>query len=181
MSQLLDLAITLTPPLNDAQPDVIAGISLNSAQPLGLNHSGDPLHDPLTQQERDDLRWYLEQYWKWPYEGFAQRARGVEALLPKLGKRLYESVFGSRQADRIVQKWLSTEGEHQISGMSEIPQVLSLPWELLHSEQGYMVMGTQEPVSILRRLPQSESTISTAQFEPPLRVLLVTARPEEAV
>src|SRR6266699_4666103 len=179
MSQLLDLAITLTPPPNDAQPDVIAGISLNSAQPLGLNHSGDLLHDPLTQQERDDLRWYLEEYWKWPYEGFAQRAKGVEALLPKLGKRLYEFVFGSRQADRIVQKWLSTEGEHKISGMSEIPQVLSLPWELLHSEQGYLVMGTQEPVSILRRLPQSESTTSSAQFEPPLRVLLVTARPEE--
>ena len=64
------------------------------------------MNDPLTQQERDDLRWYLEEYWKWPYEGFAQRAREVEELLPKLGKRLYESVFGSRQADRIVQKWL---------------------------------------------------------------------------
>jgi tetratricopeptide (TPR) repeat protein len=179
MSQLLDLAITLTPPPSDAQPDVIAGISLNSGKPLGLNHSGDLLKDPLTKQERADLRWYLEEYWKWPYEGFAQRARGVEGLLPKLGKRLYESVFGSRQADRIVQKWLSTEGEHQISVMSEIPQVLSLPWELLHSEQGYMVMRTQEPVSILRSLPQSESTTSSMPFEPPLRVLLVTARPEK--
>src|SRR6266568_9447385 len=177
MGQLLDLAITLTSP-GEGQPDVIANVALNCAA-LGMSHSGDVLNDPLTQQERSDLRWYLEQYWKWPFEGFAQRAKGVEALLPKLGKRLYESVFGSRQADRIVQKWLSTEGDHQISVMSEIPQVLSLPWELLHSEQGYMVMGTQEPVSILRRLPQSESTTSTAQFEPPLRVLLVTARPEE--
>src|SRR6266568_3609386 len=177
MGQLLDLAITLTSP-GEGQPDVIANVALNCAA-LGMSHSGDVLNDPLTQQERSDLRWYLEQYWKWPFEGFAQRAKGVEALLPKLGKRLYESVFGSRQADRIVQKWLSTAGEHQISVMSEIPQVLSLPWELLHSEQGYMVMGTQEPVSILRRLPQSESTTSTAQFEPPLRVLLVTARPEE--
>src|SRR6266700_1207727 len=177
MSQLLDLTITLTSP-GEVQPEVIANVALNCAA-LGMSHSGDVLKDPLTQQERSDLRWYLEQYWKWPFEGFAQRAKGVEALLPKLGKRLYESVFGSRQADRIVQKWLSTEGDHQISVMSEIPQVLSLPWELLHSEQGYLVMGTQEPVSILRRLPQSESTTSTAQFEPPLRVLLVTARPEE--
>src|SRR5579859_1055286 len=175
---LLDLAITLTPP-GEAQAGAIATIALNCAV-LGLNHAGDLLQDPLTQQERADLRWYLEEYWKWPFEGFAQRARGVEDLLPKLGKRLYESVFGSRQADRIVQKWLSTEGEHQISIISAIPQVLSLPWELLHSEQGYMVMRTQEPVSILRRLPQSESTTASAQFEPPLRVLLVTARPQEA-
>src|SRR5579859_5492972 len=175
---LLDLAITLTPP-GEAQAGAIATIALNCAV-LGLNHAGDLLQDPLTQQERADLRWYLEEYWKWPFEGFAQRARGVEDLLPKLGKRLYESVFGSRQADRIVQKWLSTEGEHQISIISAIPQVLSLPWELLHSEQGYMVMRTQEPVSILRRLPQSESTTTLTPFEPPLRVLLVTARPQEA-
>ena len=39
-------------------------------------------------------------------------------------------------------------------------------------------MRTQEPVSILRRLPQSESTASSTPFEPPLRVLLVTARPQ---
>src|SRR6266699_3719108 len=178
MSQLLDLAITLTPPgKGKKQSKAIASIALNCAE-LGLNHAGDLLHDPLIQQERDDLRWYLEEYWKWPYEGFAQRAKGVEALLPALGKRLYESVFGSRQADRIVQKWLSTEGEHQISIISDIPHALSLPWELLHSEQGYMVMRTLEPVSILRRLPQSESTTASTPFEPPLRVLLVTARPE---
>ena len=104
MSQLLDLAITLTSP-GEGQPEVIANVALNCAA-LGMNHAGDVLKDPLTQQERSDLRWYLEQYWKWPFEGFAQRAKGVEELLPKLGKRLYESVFGSRQADRIVQKWL---------------------------------------------------------------------------
>src|SRR4249920_1371268 len=121
MSQLLDLAITLTPPgKGKKQLKAIANVALNCAA-LGMSHAGDELKDPLTQQERNDLRWYLEQYWKWPYEGFAQRAKGVEALLPKLGKRLYESVFGSRQADRIVQKWLSTAGEHQISIISELP------------------------------------------------------------
>src|SRR6266480_2895151 len=176
MSQLLDLAITLTSP-GEGQPEVIANVALNCAE-LGLNHTGDLLNDPLTQQERNDLRWYLEEYWKWPYEGFAQHARGVEELLPKLGKRLYESVFGSRQADRIVQKWLDNAGDHQISLISDLPHALSLPWELLHSEQGYLVMRTQEPVSILRRLPQSESTTASTSFEPPLRVLLVTARPQ---
>ena len=144
----------------------------------GSNHAGDLLKDPLTQQERNDLRWYLEEYWKWPFEGFAQHAKEVEELLPELGKRLYESVFGSRQADRIVQKWLDTVGDHQISIISDLPHALSLPWELLHSEQGYLVMRTQEPVSILRRLHKSESTTAATSFEPPLRVLLVTARPQ---
>ena len=178
MSQLLDLEITLTSPgKGKKQSKAIANIELNCST-LGLRHSGDQLKDPLTQQERDDLHWYLEEYWKWPYEGFAQRAKGIEDLLPRLGKRLYDTVFGSRQADRIIQDWLKKEGEHQISIISDIPQVLSLPWELLHSERGFLVLRTQEPVSILRRLSQSEPSASSTTFEPPLRVLLVTARPE---
>ena len=63
MSQLLDLAITLTPPpKGKKQSQAIASIALN------LRCSGPAprrrlLHDPLTEQERNDLRWYLEEYW----------------------------------------------------------------------------------------------------------------------
>jgi hypothetical protein len=58
--------------------------------------------------------------------------------------------------------------------------VLSLPWELLHSERGFLVLRTQHPISLVRRLSQSERPADTTPFEPPLRVLLVTARPENA-
>ncbi len=176
----LDLSITLTPPPQNAPPEAIASIALN-CNTLGLNHTGDLLVDPLTQQEHNNLRWYLEEYWKWPYEGFAQRAREVEALLPELGKRLYDAAFESREADRIIQRWLFQSGvQHQISIISDIPRALSLPWELLHSEQGFLVLRTGEPVSIVRRLPKSELTTLSTSFKPPLRVLLVTARPDDA-
>src|SRR5712691_1750501 len=124
----LDLSITLTPPPLGAPPEAIASIALINCSTLRLYHTGDLLIDPLTQQEYNNLRWYLEEYWRWPFEGFAQRAREVEALLPKLGKRLYDAAFGSREADRIVQRWLSQSGvQHQISIISDIPRVLSLP------------------------------------------------------
>lgn len=51
-------------------------------------------------------------------------------------------------------------------------------WELLHDEQGFLVLRTRQPVSLIHRLSQQElATLSTA-FESPLRILLVTARPE---
>src|SRR5215472_19221886 len=106
MSQVLDLSVTLTPPPVGADPAVLASITLRY-DALGLSHSGDLLRDPLTKQEREDLQWYLEEYWRWPYEGFLSRGRQIEALLPQIGKRLYESLFGSKEADRIVQKWLA--------------------------------------------------------------------------
>jgi len=179
MSQLLDLSIMLTPPSEGSLPDTIASITLR-CDALGLSHFGDLLLDPLTPQEHEDLRWYLEEYWKWPFEGFATRGKQVELLLAEIGKRLYTAVFGNPMATSIVQAWRLQPGgaQRQISILSDIPHALSLPWELLHNEQGFLVLRTQKPVSILRRLPQSELPAFSLPFEPPLRVLLVTARPE---
>jgi hypothetical protein len=42
---LLDLSITLTPPLDGSPPDILAAITLRCDQ-LGLSHTGDLLTDP---------------------------------------------------------------------------------------------------------------------------------------
>lgn len=180
MDQLLDLCITLTPPPAGSPSNVIASIALR-CDPQGLAYTGDLLTDPLTQQEHENLRWYLEEYSDWPYEQFLERAKKIEVLLPELGKRLYKTVFGSFGAMGILQAWRLQPGEQrQISIVSDMPVALSLPWELLHDEQGFLVLRTRHPVSIIRRLSQSELAALPTPFEPPLRVLLVTARPEGA-
>ena len=89
----LDLAITLTPP-GDAYSEALASIAVNCTM-LGLSHSGDLLKDPLTQKERDDLRWYLEEYGLWPFYEFAERGKRIEALLVEVGKRLLKSVVAA--------------------------------------------------------------------------------------
>src|SRR6266699_3186004 len=97
LDQLLDLSITLTPPPVGSSPEAIASMQLR-CDTLGLSHAGDLLLNPLTQHERDELRWYLEEYWEWPYEQFLERGRRVEHLLPQLGKRRDRSVCGSLEA-----------------------------------------------------------------------------------
>ena len=180
MSQLLDLldlSITLTPPPKDAPAEAIASISLRCDK-LGLLHEGDLLTDPLKEQERKELRWYLEEYPLWPYYEFAERGKQIEALLPEIGKRLYKEVFEKAGAITIVQAWnLQPAEQRQISIVSDIPRVLSLPWELLHDEQGFLALRTRHPVALLRRLQQRQLAELAAPFEPPLRILLVTARP----
>src|SRR5437764_6156319 len=94
MSQPLDLSITLTPPPDGSPSEAIASIALR-CDVLGSNHSGDLLTNPLKQQERESLRWYLEEYPDWPYEQFLERAKQIEVMLAELGKRLYKNVFGS--------------------------------------------------------------------------------------
>jgi hypothetical protein len=179
MSQLLDLCLMLTPPPEDAPAGAIASVELQCAA-LGLQPlAGQLLTDPLTPAERKELVWYLEHYWLWPYEEFARRGQQVEQLLIEAGKRLYRAVFD--QAQTFVQPWLLQPGvERQLSIISTVPQALSLPWELLHDEQGFLALRTKNPVSIIRRLPQAQLGALLTPFTPPLRVLLVTARPDDA-
>ncbi len=183
MDQPLDLSITLTPPPAGSPPEAIASIQLRCDQ-LGLRHEGDLLADPLTTKEREQIRWYLEEYVDWPYEQFLERGKKIEALLPELGKRLYHKVFGSAGAVSVLQAWrlqpLQPGVQRQISIASEMPRALSLPWELLHDEQGFLVLRTRNPVSLLRRLPQRELGGFQTSFEPPLRILVITARPDDA-
>src|SRR5689334_11916342 len=96
-NQILDLCLTITSVSNDALAQAIANIDLR-CDVLGLIHSGEQLIDPISEQEHADLHWYLEEYWKWPYEGFAERGKKVELLLADIGTRLYRSAFKSVQA-----------------------------------------------------------------------------------
>jgi hypothetical protein len=72
---------------------------------------------------------------------------------------------------------LVPEASRQLSVVSNVPAALNLPWELLSDDQGFRALRARNPVSIVRRLPQNELGSSPATFAPPLRVLLVTARP----
>ena len=181
MDQPLDLCITLIPPPADASPETIAAIELRCDQ-LGLQYTGDVLEDPLTAKDRENVRWYLEEYAEWPYEQFLERGKKIEASLAEFGKRLYHAVFGSAGAMSVVQSWRLLPGvlQRQVSIVSELPGALSLPWELLHDEQGFLVLRTRNPVSLIRRLPQGELAGFPTPFEPPLRILLITARPDDA-
>jgi hypothetical protein len=87
MVQPLTLRIEFVPPPAEASPEILATITL-STDAHGVKHSGDLLQNPLQVEEAERLRWYLEEYWKWPYEQFRERGEEVEDLLPHIGKRL---------------------------------------------------------------------------------------------
>src|SRR5713226_5809853 len=136
LQEVLDLSVVFTKPPLNSSPEILADVTLR-CEALGLEHTGDLFSDPLTQAERDDLFWYLEEYWKWPYLEFAKRCKRVEALLGEVGRRLYDALFQSKEAQTIVQVWQQRENvQHQISMVSDIARILGLPWELLADPQG---------------------------------------------
>jgi tetratricopeptide (TPR) repeat protein len=181
MSLLLDLQVEISARPPDASSDSAAPMTLHCGA-LKLHLEGEMFSYPLTKQERDDLRWYLEEYWRWPFAGFAARGSSIEQMLPILGQRLYQAVFGHGAASDIIQQWRAERGDtHQISILTSDAGFLSLPWELLHDGQDFLTLQTDPPISIVRRIAKEEQPEPLeASFEKPLRVLMVTSRPVDA-
>lgn len=152
---------------------------------------------PLGPIEFDDLKWYLERYYLWPSGVFTERAQRVEAQLPTWGYELYQAALEDPAAKETVNAWLANTGASQRrfsvmvdtqvrTGATEESQkaadeaatvLLSLPWELVHNGQDYMFLGS-ESVSVRRRLPNHHS-LNVTQNTLPIRILLVSPRPED--
>ena len=152
---------------------------------------------PLGPIEADDLRWYLEEFCGWPVGVFKDRADGIAARLPDWGKLLFDEATKTESAKEALNAWRNAAdgAELRFSVMvdSALPEgastedqavaneaaslLLSLPWELLHDGRGFLFHG-KNPVRVRRRLPNRYPQPSGMR-ELPIRILLVSPRPEE--
>lgn len=152
---------------------------------------------PLGPIEADDLRWYLEEFYRWPSGVFRERAERVEASLPAWGELLFDEAARSDSAKDALNAWRNaadgTERRFSVQVDNELPDgaskedqaaaneaaslLLSLPWELLHDGHSFLFHG-KHPVRVRRRLPNRNPQPSVTR-ELPIRILLVSPRPEE--
>ncbi|MFL6213034.1 MAG: TIR domain-containing protein [Blastocatellia bacterium] len=152
---------------------------------------------PLGPIETDELRWYLEEYYRWPTTFFIERAKRIEAQLPQWGWQLYDAATAAQSARDLMDDWQrSADGIERrfsilvdsrlIEGSSEDEQaaaneaasaLLALPWELMHDERSFLFQG-KHPVRVRRCLPKQRAEKAVASSLP-IRILLVSPRPED--
>ncbi|MEM6445889.1 MAG: tetratricopeptide repeat protein, partial [Cyanobacteria bacterium P01_D01_bin.123] len=149
---------------------------------------------PLGPVELEEIRWYIERYFQWPTGVFKERARKTEQALPQWGQNLFEAAIGGESAREPLEEWRRTTGSRRFSvqvdadtleGTDEdevalvreaASDLLSLPWEILHDGTGYLSQGANG-ARVRRRLPNRKRT-ETIEADLPIRVLLVSPRPE---
>ena len=152
---------------------------------------------PLGPIETNELSWYLEKYYLWPVGLFQERAARVESQLPKWGQDLYKAALTSDSVKNILAIWENVAdraarcfsividsalpegaGKNQQARANEAAgELLSLPWELLHDDRGYLFQGARA-VRVRRRLPNRRPHKVTLTALP-IRILLVSPRPED--
>jgi tetratricopeptide (TPR) repeat protein len=151
---------------------------------------------PLGPVELEDIRWYIESYYRWPSGVFKERAEKTEQALPVWGNALYAAVLGGASDREPLEAWRCYTGSRRLSVQvdADPPEdtsaddtvrfraaasdLLSLPWELLHDGTGYLSQGANG-VRVRRRLPNRKRT-TILRADLPIRVLLVSPRPEVA-
>lgn len=151
---------------------------------------------PLGPIEAEELAWYLERYIDWPSPHFRERAAQVEEALPTWGKALHD-LLNHPKAREALDAWKRADAgaTHRLTievdddcAETDAPRIaaareaatlwLSFPWELIHDDHGYLFQRANA-VRVRRRLPNTIKK-NPLVTDPPVRVLLVSPRPEEA-
>jgi tetratricopeptide (TPR) repeat protein len=152
---------------------------------------------PIGPIEAEELRWYLEKYAIWPSEYFRERAQKVEENLAKWGQLLYDAAMPVAHTANVVNAWARIDDHagrrfsihvdasledgasatEEESARESATLLLGLPWELLHDGHGFLFQGAK-PTRVRRRLPNT-NVLDVPIVATPIRILLVTARPED--
>jgi tetratricopeptide (TPR) repeat protein len=168
-----------------------------AGQPVVVSDQMWRLIAPLGPIEAEELGWYLERWPVWPNPLVADRARQVEANLIAWGQTLHAAALPLQPTANVLQAWAGVAAgasrrfsvsvdDSLLLGASEAENataqeaataLLALPWELLHNGDGFLFQGAR-PIRVRRRLPNKRDR-AVPVVAPPIRVLLITSRPED--
>ncbi|MDM8566437.1 tetratricopeptide repeat protein [Candidatus Halobeggiatoa sp. HSG11] len=137
---------------------------------------------PINDKDKAEIQWYLEKY-ATLYMADVDDARAdlVVANLEQWGKKLFNAVFKGRDAVRLYEEFLKTEG-HLLTISAKHPEILALPWELLFDPESTFLHDHEPTISIRHRLGSADKALQPLEVKskPKLRVLFVISRPSDA-
>jgi tetratricopeptide (TPR) repeat protein len=85
----------------------------------------------VTEKQRRDIQWYLEEYLIYPWGEFRNRAQQVEKLMEQLGVELFDAVFGSRETAALYAHIADDLANTRIVIHADDSEGIALPWELM--------------------------------------------------
>jgi hypothetical protein len=132
----------------------------------------------ITDEDRERIRWYLEDFLEYPLDPAPTIAAGVEDRLAEIGIRLFELVFAGEEAPEL---WAGVRGvlhTVRVEVACEVDAAAMLPWDLLRDPR------TDRPVALeaaeyvrVNAQPAKRVPLPAADDAERLRVLLVICRP----
>ncbi|MFC1824667.1 tetratricopeptide repeat protein [Thermodesulfobacteriota bacterium] len=138
-----------------------------------------PVREGMSSEQREDVRWYIEDYMDFPEGGNEVRAKRIEQELQQYGEALWNELKGPE-----LQAWL---GAIQVAGMGRLELratdhndeiAFRTPWELIRVGGGTLLH--QLGVTVVRRSKANLPSLKVPDAGGGLRILAIVCRPEDA-
>jgi hypothetical protein len=131
---------------------------------------------PITPQDREDLRWYLEEYLQYSADPAPKIAARIEQRIAELGVDLFKTLFQSN--DDVRDLWAPLRDrldDTRIEIVSEVTAAF-VPWELLRDPKTDIPLALSAN-AFVRASHRSALTPRVQGNSGPVRILLVICRP----
>jgi len=132
----------------------------------------------LSAQNREDLRWYLEDYLQYPQDPAPKIAARIENRMAELGTELFKAVFQANDDARDIWAVLRSQlNDTRVEIATGVEGATAIPWELIRD------LKTDVPLALrARSFVRSYSQAAQRPKLPgaatgPIRILLVICRP----
>jgi tetratricopeptide (TPR) repeat protein len=134
----------------------------------------------LADQDREDLRWYLEDYLQYPLDPAPTIAARIEQRIADLGEGLFREVFQSSEDARDL--WAALRPslpDTRVEITTSVQDTTAIPWELLRDSKSDVPLALRAQ-AFVRTQPQTVQPVRLPEpAEAPIRILLVICRPNE--
>ena len=133
----------------------------------------------LAEQDRENIRWYLEDYLQNPSDPAPQIAARVEQRMAAIGIELFQNIFQGNDDARDLWATLRQDlNNTRVEVLTGIDQAATIPWELIRDPRTDTPLALRAPAFVRihsqaaqrPRLPQTDGET--------IRILLVICRPK---
>ncbi|MCP4701851.1 MAG: CHAT domain-containing protein [Gammaproteobacteria bacterium] len=134
----------------------------------------------LSNQDREDIRWYLEDFLEYPQDPAPKIAKRVEERIQTLGTELFRVLFGSDDARDLWAAVRPRLNKLRVEISTGIREANSLPWELLRDPKTDIVLALHATafVRVYSNPAQRFHLPEKAGENTAIRILLAICRPK---
>jgi tetratricopeptide (TPR) repeat protein len=131
----------------------------------------------MTAEDREDLRWYLEDYLQYPLEPAPEIAARIEGRIGELGIELFKKIFQANDDTRDLWATLRDKlADTRVEVATDVKGATALPWELLRDPKTDEALALRAK-SFVRSYTKPAQRIHKPQPADKVRILLVICRP----
>jgi len=135
----------------------------------------------VSEQDREDLRWYLEDYLQHVADPAPKIAARVEGRIAEIGESLFKALFESNKStDRLWARLQPELNRSRIEIVAGVREATAIPWELLRDPETQTPLAL-EASSFVRAQTDMTRTVKIPELpsdgDERIRILLVICRP----